>query len=258
MNSDRVVLDGKKRKLFLKGNCLELLPLCGAACCVDWSVGLAPEEYDSGLYKAERMCLLTQKECEKTAEKCIHRTYQLKKNTDGVCVYLDDHNQCSIYKNRPKVCRDFTCQGGWRLSSVFPIGNDETIRGQKLEKEAFIEQLTDDMVLVLHPLIKLHTVFYLKAKEEIIFVKEMVGKCGKFHTRDNFRYPQLNDKLLSALINSFSSKDSLKDTLERFCDQHAISLTKSEWYEIVWLLNKHNIVLGAANFHGMLAGMGGI
>ncbi len=32
----------------------------------------------------------------------------LKQNPDGSCIYLKD-NQCSIHKNRPKVCREFFC-----------------------------------------------------------------------------------------------------------------------------------------------------
>jgi Fe-S-cluster containining protein len=32
----------------------------------------------------------------------------LKKNEDESCIYLID-NKCSVYDNRPEVCRDFSC-----------------------------------------------------------------------------------------------------------------------------------------------------
>jgi len=128
----------------------------------------------------------------------------------------------------------------------------------KMERDDFIEGLRDDMTFVLHPLVKLHTVFYLDAKKEIIFVKKMVGTRGKFNTRDSFQYPQLDDDLLLRLIHLFDSKDTLQEIRQRFCDQHAVSLTKSEFYEIVWLLNKHDIILDARNIRDMLAGMGGM
>ena len=237
---------------------MALLPLCAAACCREWNVILSTEEYKTGLYEAEQRCLLTEKTCEKDVTTCIDMTYQLKKRADGACIHLDDDSRCSIYENRPKVCRDFTCKGGWRLASVFPVGDNGKTSGTKLEKEAFIECLIDDMTFVSHPLIKLHTVFYLKAKGEIVFVKEMVSKCGKFYTIDSFHYPQLDDGLLIRLIHLFDSKENLKDIRQRFCDQHAVNITKREFYEIVWLLNKHNIVMNAKNFSGMLGGMGWI
>ena len=31
----------------------------------------------------------------------------LKKRKDGYCVLLNDNMECSIYENRPKVCRDY-------------------------------------------------------------------------------------------------------------------------------------------------------
>lgn len=258
MHSDRIELDGKKRKLLLQGSCLELRPLCAAACCRAWRVPLSLEEYQSGLYQAEPICVLTDKVCDKPVAVCINRVYQLKRNADGACVHLDEASQCSIYENRPKVCRDFSCQGGWQLVSVFPLGGDDKTAAPKLEKETFVQRLTDDMVFVTHPLIKLHAVFCLPAKGEIVFVKEMVGACGKFNTRDAFPYPQLNDESALALINFFNRKDTLKEIRQRFCAQHAVNLTPGEFYDIVWLLNKHNLILDARNFRGMLGGMGGV
>jgi hypothetical protein len=38
--------------------------------------------------------------------------------------------------------------------------------------------------------------------------------------------------------------------------QHGVRLTKTEFDEIIWLLDKHDIVMSAGNFSGMLSGMG--
>lgn len=228
-------------------------------CCrVPWRISISLEEYRTSLYIAEQICRLTNKICDKQVATCINRNYQLKKNADGACMHLDENSQCKIYKNRPKVCRDFVCQGGWRLNSVFPAGTDDQTPVVKLEKKAFLGRLTDDMTFVSHPLIKLHAVCNVKLRGEIVFIKEMVGTCGKFNTRDSFQCRQLDDDLLLRLIREFDSKDTLQKIRQRFCDQRAVSLTKEEFDEIVWLLNKHSIVLEARNFSGMLAGMGGI
>jgi Fe-S-cluster containining protein len=258
-NSNFVELDGKNRKLVMLGSCLELLPLCAAACCREWREGISFEEYRSGLYQAEQMCALTDKACDLPVAVCVHRTYQLKKNADNACFHLDELNhQYQIYENRPKTCRDFSCQGGWRLASVFPIAEVAQTASPELKRETFVECLTEDEIFITHPLIKLHAVICLPARREIIFIKQMVGACGKFNGRDNFPYPQLNDELVLALIHSFNNQDSLKEIHQRFYAQHALSITTSEFTDIVWLLNKHNLILSVKNFRGMLAGMGGI
>jgi Fe-S-cluster containining protein len=252
MITDCIEFSGKKRKLLLRGNCLDILSTCEAACCREWIVGLSHEEYETGLYEAEQLCIFTKKECDNKTIACNNRTYQLKKSADGACVHLNDSNKCSIYEKRPKVCSSFTCKGGWRLTTVFIEGAENKGSTPPEEKGAFVDRLTEDMVFVSHPLVKLRTVFYLKAKGEIIFIIETTGRCVTSKIQDAFHYPQLNDDLVMALIRLFDNKDSLKDIRRRFCDQHAVDLTKNEFYEIVWLLNKHNIVTDVRNFRGML------
>jgi Fe-S-cluster containining protein len=259
MNSERVELDSKKRKLIFHGSCLELRPMCVAMCCREWILPVSYDEHRSGLIQSDTFCALTEKICDKPVDKCAQQIFRLKKNAEGVCVHLDDaSNQCRIYENRPQVCRDFFCQGGWRLNSVFPVGGISKPAAPELERETFAERLSEDEVFVSHPLIKLHAVFCLPSKGEIVFIKQMVGACGKFNSRDSFPFPQLNDELVLALIHSFNSQDTLKVVRQCFCAQHALNLTTGEFKDIVWLFNKHNLILSIKNFHGMLAGMGGI
>ena len=86
----------------------------------------------------------------------------------------------------------------------------------------------------------------------------MIGGCGKFSTWDIFDSPQLDDAQILELIDLFNRRESLSQVYRRFCSRRAGKLTEKEFYAIVWLLNKHSIVLDSRNFKGMLGGMGAI
>jgi Fe-S-cluster containining protein len=258
MDLSRVEIDSRKHAVVFHGTCLEMRPVCQAMCCSIYNVNITDEEFASGQYDAEAFCKFTEKECRDLAKPCLNRQYQLAKREDKSCVYLQDH-QCSIYDVRPNVCRDYQCQGGWQLNSVIPMDNGlADPKPPELNRATFTSMLNEDAVFVLHPLIKLHTIFYIKPRSEIIFVKEIVGGCGKFNTRDHFDYPQLGDAQILMLIELFNYKESLRQVYGRFCSQSENLLTLPEFYEIVWLLNKHNIALDSSNFQGMLRGMGAI
>jgi hypothetical protein len=253
MGINPIEIDEKKQRLLLRGSCDELRPLCKAVCCRNaWIIEISPEEHASNLYASQATCELTRKECEKDLATCLYRFYELKKGPDGACTHLGADNRCSIYPNWPNICRDFFCQGGWRLASVFPRDNSGPKMTLKQDAEAFIKDQPENLTFVLHPLIKLHTVFVVKEKGEVTFLKETVGMCGKFYTRDTFPYPQFDDELLLHLIQLFGSKDTLKEVYYHFCEDTGTSLTKSEFFGIVRLLNKHDIVINAKRFSGML------
>jgi Fe-S-cluster containining protein len=255
-----VELDVEKGRITLfRGKCIDELPNCEAMCCRICSTVIPTSaELQSGGYEISKICLLTEKECEKEVEICINREHRLKKRPDGSCIYLDEDSRCSIYENQPQMCRTFFCRGGWHLAGTFPEDERAETTPIKMERADFVARVRDDMTFVPHPLLKLHTVFYAKAKEQITFLKEMVGTCGRFYTRDSFQYPQLDDDLLLRLIHLFDSKDTLQEIRQRFCDRHGVNLTKGEFYEIVWLLNKHQIVLESRNLGALLSGLGGI
>ena len=259
MDLTNVVFDGKHRKLVFHGNCTEMLSVCEAMCCRDWAVGMSAEEYASGIYDSEIICTLTDKTCRDTLSICTSRRYRLKKKEDGSCIYLKD-NRCSIYAERPKVCRDFVCSVGWKLDSVFSHEGKTLVNNPDISiKKTFVERLTDDLTFVLHPLIKVHAVFYRKSHRDIIFLKEMVGgRCGKFNTQDHFNYPQLDDAKIMRLIDLFNRKEPLKSIFQTCCSEYPNLVTQKDFFEIIWLLNKHNIVLDSSNFTGMLRGMGGL
>lgn len=260
MDLTRVEIDGTHRKVVFRGDCFEMHAVCKAMCCREWEVAISPEEYASGLYQAETVCILTDKACSKPDLQCINRRHRLAKREDNSCVHLEE-NRCRIYDTRPSTCRKFQCTGGWRLASVFPPdGAPPEEKPASSTKETFIERLTEDMTFVLHPLLKVHSVFYLKQRNEINFIKEMVGACGKFSTYDSFDFPQMDDASLTKMIDLFAGKEPLGEIYRRYCThaQAKSPLTLKEFYEIVWLLNKHNVVLDSRLFKGMLGGMGGL
>jgi hypothetical protein len=259
MDLSRVEIDGVNRLLLFHGDCNEMRPVCRAMCCRAWELGITAEEYTSGQYQAEVVCTLTMKACIDTNPPCPSRRYRLAKQADKSCIYLEE-DLCSIYARRPAICHNFQCQGGWRLDTVIhPESDSAPDQGPAmLSQETFVERINSDEVFILHPLIKVNTVFYRKSKHEIIFIKEMAGPCGKFTTYDSFDHPQLDDTQLLKLIDLFARKKPLGEIYARFCAQNASALTLPEFYALVWLLNKHNIVIDSRNFQGMLSGMGAI
>jgi len=189
---------------------------------------------------------------------CVERSYRLAKRDDHSCVYLED-DLCSIYAQRPNVCREFRCQGGWRLSGVFPPEASAAVaRPLELDKEAFVERLNDALTFVQHPLLKVRAAFYLKPRREIVLLKETVGACGKSSSRDAFDYPSLDDDSIMTLIDLFGRTEPLGEVHRRFVSQTSCDLTLHDFYEIVWILNKHSVVLDSRNFGGMLSGVGAI
>lgn len=258
MDLTKVEFDGIKRKLVFHGDCLEMHAVCQAMCCREWDVNISAEEHTSGQYESEVICALTEQTCISTIQPCINRLYRLAKREDRSCVYLKG-NLCQIYAMRPYVCRNMSCRNGWHIDSVF---SDHTTQSDQkpptLTREAFVGHLTDDMTFVLHPLLKVHTVFYLKQRREIIIVKEMVGTCRKFNTRDCFDFQQLDDAQILALINLFGRKEPLGQIYRIYCEQNAVILTLKDFFGIVWLLNKQNIVLESRFFSGMLGSIHGL
>lgn len=77
--------------------CSENLPLCRAACC-RMVFYLTRQDLDEGVVRWE-----------------YAQPYRIRQN-DGVCVhYGRPHQGCSIYAQRPAVCRGYDCRGDKRV-----------------------------------------------------------------------------------------------------------------------------------------------
>lgn len=77
---------------------------CGS-CCRLFLINLTEKEFNSGEYLTESDNHDHFDDFDSVEEYGLNI---LKKNIDESCVYLLD-NKCSVYDNRPEVCRDFYC-----------------------------------------------------------------------------------------------------------------------------------------------------
>ena len=83
-------------------NCAERLHLCKAACC-KLGFALSPAEVESGKIKWE-----------------LGRPYHIRQEPSGYCSHIDTGAcQCTIYQDRPKVCRAYSCQNDSRIWKDF-------------------------------------------------------------------------------------------------------------------------------------------
>ncbi len=92
-------------------NCEERLHICKAACC-KLSVMLSEEEVESGNYKWD----------------LGHPYYLRRKRTSNYCYHIhEDDLSCQVYKERPLVCRVYTCADDQRIWKDFDnmVFNDE-------------------------------------------------------------------------------------------------------------------------------------
>jgi Fe-S-cluster containining protein len=242
----KVILDGKKRKMFFDGSCPEVVKLCEAMCCREWNINLSYDELKSGLYKSEIFCTLSGDKCENPKISCMNREYRLKKKEDGSCVYLNSDNECLIYKKRPKVCKDFSCKEGWKTSWVdSPItkNNSEEMAGKPLVDGRLLEKLKFDMVFIINPLIELKGIFYLKEEDKIIFLEKIVGRCNLYSFNLKFYNPTMDDNSLFYLINLFNGKNNLEDTYQSTKKKYNLDLPKESFLKIIGLLFENNIIV---------------
>jgi hypothetical protein len=259
-NKIKIEIKEKSGKIDLfQGSCLETLSICQAMCCkIDWEIRITPEEYQAKLFETEVICMLTNKSCDTHNKDCVNKRYLLKRRENGTCIYLSADNKCMVHRNKPKTCLNFSCENGWRLNSTFPAEKKAKNTKIKIEKKNFINKIKDNFTFLIHPLLKKHRVLYIKEKNEIIFFKERIGSCSQYYTKDHYDNPKLTDAELNKIIQLFEQKITLREMVQAISEQFDFPLSKKEFGEILWLLNKHQIILESRNFAGMLSGTGGL
>ena len=83
-------------------NCEERLHICKAACC-KLNYVLSMEEIESGKIKWD-----------------LGMPYYIRQDEDGYCVHMDkDKMCCTIYEERPLVCRKYSCKNDGRIWKDF-------------------------------------------------------------------------------------------------------------------------------------------
>ena len=83
-------------------NCAERLSICKAVCC-SLDFALSAPEVEAGRVKWD-----------------LGRPYFIRQEADGRCCHLDPlHGGCGVYADRPRVCRQYSCEGDARIWSDF-------------------------------------------------------------------------------------------------------------------------------------------
>lgn len=83
-------------------NCEERYPICKGVCC-KLNYALSVEEIESGAIKWD-----------------LGQPYFIRQEKNGYCSHMDlDKKCCSVYDNRPKVCRKYTCINDKRIWKDF-------------------------------------------------------------------------------------------------------------------------------------------
>lgn len=77
---------------------------CDAICCKENYVPLTEGEVKSGKYDAVFNSIFN------FETKKLESGYFLKRKKDGSCIYLNELNLCTIWKERPTACRIYICE----------------------------------------------------------------------------------------------------------------------------------------------------
>jgi hypothetical protein len=82
-------------------DCAARMHVCKAVCC-RLSFPLSAPEIEGGRLKWE-----------------LGKPYFARKDATGRCVHLDEKNGCGVYRNRPQVCRGYSCEKDERIWKDF-------------------------------------------------------------------------------------------------------------------------------------------
>jgi Fe-S-cluster containining protein len=244
MHNDKYQLSMQEYRLRLHGNsCEECRSVCQALCCrYPWKVNLDKEEFSSGQYDAFQFCSLLNQLCDKPNIACEFRSYLLNKKEDGSCIYLDQNNLCSIYENRPEVCRETVCTYTFNLSPVMKRKSlNKTNHNIIVAKDNDPKFLSE--VIIPHPFVRLLAIFINKDKSRIYFLKELIRNCGKFYTSSDFHYYPLSEDQFMLLCHLFDKKERLDQIYEEFQQVTNTSLSIKEFMDIINLLLEEKVII---------------
>jgi len=116
----RVDQTSQEKEAFIPVNCEERLPICKAVCC-KLNFALSADEVESGKIKWE-----------------LGQPYLIRHQQNGYCAHMDGEKKCcSIYQDRPKVCRGYSCANDQRIWKDFDKMelNEEWIKANLTEKK---------------------------------------------------------------------------------------------------------------------------
>jgi len=250
----KVAFDRRNRKIYFGGTCDEVRDVCEAMCCrLDWSISVLPEEAERAKLQVRALCFRTETACENVEVPCLHRDYVLGKKPDGTCLYLDRSNRCSIYEHRPKVCRDFSCAGGWNIERSVGSANPARFDGggsdvqtrdyQRRVREYVSEKLSVDMKFMVDPRLELKAVIRLAERNEIALIAKTADECRFSSIKADFGFAEIDEGELLRLIGLFQNGATLAHVREGANEKRNSSLGEQELFDLVALLYVLGVLL---------------
>ncbi|MBN3041044.1 MAG: YkgJ family cysteine cluster protein [Candidatus Omnitrophica bacterium] len=210
------------------------LDICKAMCCKKWDINLAYQEHKSKLYESEAYCSLDRKVCLKPLKSCPQVAYRLKKKDDGSCVYLDKNNRCRIYQKRPIVCRNFTCDNGFKLEPVCSIRQEQD---EDVEILSFDAGISLDDKFMLNPYLKLKS-FKKEDNGMKLFFTDITSCKDKKIILKGITYFSTK-KEAASLLGQFKKPSRLKSVLEKL----SIKLSKQDLITLINFLTDEDILI---------------
>lgn len=137
----RIEGDNNNKDDFVPVNCSERLHICKAVCC-KLHFALTVEEVESGQIKWD-----------------LGAPYYIRHESTGCCHHLDPNTRgCSIYGNRPGVCRRYSCARDERIWKDF--------EKMELNEEWIRDNLTESRPRLAHALMIRQDLLARTAEEE--------------------------------------------------------------------------------------------
>lgn len=242
----KIAIDVRKKKLFFPRNCSKALSLCKAMCCRVFGVSILKDEKKKGMYDIDLLCGLNNKKCNKSFIDCTSQKFWLKRHKDGRCIYLDNKNKCSIYKDRPQVCKAFDCKGGWEFLTAVSSKKSKALL-KSIRERISNEKLKDTTQILLNPLARLKSIICLENQPEIIFIIEETGNCTPIVIKHSFINSGLREKDVVFLLKLFRG-DTFKKIYQEFNKYKNRILSKEELNKIILLLKHYNVILFKTSF----------
>ena len=244
MSSNQFEINIQKRKLkFIGNSCEECRPLCQALCCrYPWDIILTREEYQSGQYDAQVICLLSKEVCNNTNVVCTYQLFKINKRPDNSCIYLDENNYCSIHAIRPQVCRDWSCDFSFAIAPKRSPDNIPNIDSY-IEKQTDDGKILDSDVYIPYPFERLISVVYVKDKSKLYFVKECIKGCKRYYSETDFDQPDLDEGKILGLIHLFNKKLPTLNIRQEFSERYGHRFRDDKFLEIASILIKHKTII---------------
>lgn len=238
----KISFSPQRQFLSFTGSCDDVLDTCRAMCCRSWDISLHAEEYRSGMYKAEVYCTATKGTCNRPKAKCVQQGFRLKKQVGGACGYLAQDNRCTIYGYRPLVCRNFSCEQGWRLVPASK-GERSSVRQYSFSSQSlcYTREPSLNDVLIRNPLVVREKISYDAKERACTIIARTVTSCH----RDTLLFLDSNNMIhnvLKRLSRNGPLRVSLRGLYESLRKSKSIRCTKRELLLAVTFLLESDVL----------------